>query len=416
MAERFEFKPKKLEALTPPAIGQREVYDTVVPWLALRITDKGRRSFTVMYRPKGGRHKGKLRRATFAEGTGLADARDMAREVRLLAAKGIDWNDEQKKKLAEITPTKGLETWSEVVDDYIEKYQIGKKGNRQHGEVKRILLAPGWSDRTFREINNEDIHEALDALMAAETPYAANNLHKCLRTFYKWAWSRRKTLKLIENPMDGIERPFEATAERKRHWSDDEIVQLWGAANALGGVLGGYLKILILTGQRRNEVAGMRWSEIDDSADAWTWTIPPERLKNKGGKHRDRPFVVPLPSLAKRVLQAQSRIEGEDLVFPGRVKGKPMNGWSKHKQKISTASKIKDFTFHDARRTLATNLAALGVLPHVQSVCLGHTLQGVTEKHYNKYAYLEEKREAFEKWAQHVSKVLWPDGVVRLHG
>jgi len=331
----------------------------------------------------------------------------------MMAERGLDWNDEQKKRLQAITPTKGLETWNDVVEDYIEKYQKAKKGNRQHGEVKRILLSPGWSQKTFREITDADIHDALDAHMAAGHPYAANNLHKCLGGFYKWCWSRRRKLKLNENPMEGIERPFDQTKPRVRHWTNDEIKALWEAADTLGGPPGGLMKMLILTGQRLNEVAGLRWSELD--LEAGTWTLPAERSKNK------REHTFPLSGLAKRVIQAQPEMDGSDLVFPGRLVTKPMSGWSKLKQKIQKESKVQDFTYHDARHTLATRLSGLKVdgrhiaPPHIKTACLNHTPQGVTEG-YSHYDYLDEQREAFEAWAQAVTDIVWPDGVVRLHG
>ena len=116
-----------------------------------------------------------------------------------------------------------------------------------------------------------------------------------------------------------------------------------------------------------------------------------------------------------RILKGLPRIKGNPFVFPGRG-DKPMTVGSKVQAKIKKASGIGDFTYKDARDTFRTGLDELRIPPHVKNECLGHARQGVGDVHYSHYDYLDEQREAFEAWAEHVEALVYPEGVVPLHG
>jgi integrase len=207
--------------------------------------------------------------------------------------------------------------------------------------------------------------------------------------------------------MDKVQKPFDGEKPRDRVWSDDEIKALWKAADKLDELWPYYLKLVIVMGQRKSEISGMRRDGLD--LEQGVWKLPEDERKSKRG-HK-----FPLPALAVRILKGMPRVEGSPFVFPGRS-DKAMHVGSKVQDRIKKLSGVEDFTFHDARRTFRTGLDKLKVPPHVKLECLGHARQGVGDIHYSHYDYLDEQREAFEAWAAHVEKLVYPDGVVGLHG
>jgi integrase len=186
-----------------------------------------------------------------------------------------------------------------------------------------------------------------------------------------------------------------APAARDRVLTDAEVGQVWRACGASGEPFGSAVRLLLLTGCRLNEVAGMRTPELSD--DGATWTIPGERTKN------GRAHVVPLSPQAREVLAGVLRIS-DSLVFTtnGRT---PVSGWSKVKRRLDRAAEIPSWRLHDLRRTAATGMAELGVPPHVVEAALNHVSgarAGVAGT-YNRAAYAAEKRAALERWGAHVA-------------
>jgi len=406
----------KIKQFVLPKEGQEEHFDAALPGFAVRVTPRGTKSFVFFYRKNG-----TLRRKTLGRyglstpsqpSLNLAEARDRARAM----LRGEDPSDKQAEQ-QEQNERAEADTYATAVDDFIQKYAIAKKNNRSWKPQQQLLMnagkkldakgrpdkkSKGWADRPVTEITRRDIHDALDARMATGKPYAANRTYEALRTFYRWLYSRDR---IPENLMDKIEQPFDGEKASERSWSDDEIKALWAAK--LDGFWPSYLKLLILMGQRRNEITGMRWDEID--LKEGVWSLSAERHKGKRG-HK-----FPLPALAVRILKGIPRVTDSPYVFPGRLRG-PMAASSKVQKRIQKASGVRDFTTKVARHTFRTGLDKLKVSPHVKLECLGHARQGVGDVHYSHYDYLDEQREAFEAWASHVEKLVYPDGVVGLHG
>jgi integrase len=183
--------------------------------------------------------------------------------------------------------------------------------------------------------------------------------------------------------------------KRERVLCDDELAALW-RATASAGPFRGIVRLLILTGQRREEVAGMTWAEL--SGDFSTWTIPASRAKN-GATH-----LVPLSAPAQDLLREAPRF-GE-LVFPG-LRG-PFNGWSKAKAALDAKSGVTNWRLHDLRRTMATGLQRLGVRLEVTEQVLNHVsgsragIVGV----YQRHDFVLEKRAALEAWGEHVEAIV----------
>ena len=185
--------------------------------------------------------------------------------------------------------------------------------------------------------------------------------------------------------------------------TDDELRKIWHAT-AEPGPFNAIVRMLILTGQRRDEVAGMTWGEI--SPDLSTWTIPASRAKN-GAAH-----IVPITAPVKVMLTTARdapRLESEatdDLAFPG-LRG-PFNGFSKAKVALDAASGVTGWRLHDIRRTMATGLQKLGVRLETTEAVLNHisgSRAGIVGI-YQRHDYAAEKRAALTAWGKHVAGIV----------
>ena len=191
--------------------------------------------------------------------------------------------------------------------------------------------------------------------------------------------------------------------------SDAELAAVWLAADGLGTPYNAFVKLLILTGARRSEVAGMMWQEID--FDAKLWTLPAARAKNA------TEYQIPLSDSAVEILQALPRIADSDLVFTlsGRV---PIRGFHNIKTRVDDLiPACPPWTLHDMRRTFASGCAKLGIAVHVVEAALNHrsgSIRGIAAG-YNRYSYDAEKRAAMQIWARHVEAIMSsPNNVIEL--
>ncbi len=185
--------------------------------------------------------------------------------------------------------------------------------------------------------------------------------------------------------------------KRERTLDDEEIKALWNAD--LGHPFGPFIRLLFVTGQRRAEVAEMRWRDLN--LEARLWTLQPEMTK-PGRKHE-----VPLSPLALEVIEALPRFTGP-YVFSTTGGERPISGFSKAKRRADKATGLREWRFHDCRRTCATGLGRLGVPTGTISWVLGHAPRGVTEAVYERASHLKEKRHALDRWAQKLSNILAP--------
>ena len=213
------------------------------------------------------------------------------------------------------------------------------------------------------------------------------------------------------SPCAGIRAPAAETS-RDRVLSDDELKAVWRAADALETPYNGFIKLLILTGARRSEVAGMTWSEIDTASRVWTF--PAARAKNA------TEYQIPLSDSAVQILRALPRIADSDLVFTlsGRV---PIRGFHNVKTRIDALMPAgPSWTLHDLRRTFASGCARLGIAVHIVEAALNHksgSIRGIAAV-YNRYSYDTEKRAAMQAWANFVQALVNGEAgnVVQLHG
>jgi integrase len=391
-------KPLTIKALEnlKPAGRRREVSDGGVPGLYLIIQPSGKQSWAYRYR-----FNGRPRKWTIGPNPAidLKTARELAREALRKVAAGADPCTEKKAaKAAALIPT-GLDLIETVTSRFVAQHAKRKLKPATAWEIERLLekevVAP-WRGRRLSQIGRADIHDLLDGIVARGSPVTANRTLAWLRRMCAWAIERG----LIEvSPCAGIRAPAAETS-RDRVLSDDELKTVWLAADGLGAPYNAFVKLLILTGARRSEVAGMMWREID--FDAKLWTLPAARAKNA------TEYQIPLSDSAVQILQALPRIADSDLVFSlsGRV---PIRGFHNVKTRIDALMPARpSWTLHDLRRTFASGCAKLGIAVHVVEAALNHksgSIRGIAAV-YNRYSYDTEKRAALETWSRFVEQLV----------
>ena len=352
--------------------------------LYLVLHPTGKKSWIVRYRFRGS-PRGMTLQKSYPDLT-LAQARaETAAALEILRG----GEDPATKAQEEARQPSGCQA---VADEWIERYV---KGTRTWPEVRRILdkeVLPQWRRKLITEVGRADALRLLDSIVDRPAPVLANRTLSILKRWFNWCIERGY---VEASPVAGI-RPLAREETRDRVLSDDELRLIWTSVDALRFPFGPYLRILILTAQRRGEVAAMRWQDVD--LEKALWTLPKEATKT--GRVHD----VPLSGPALDILTSLPRFEGP-FVFTTTSGARPISGFSKMKLALDgEEKKIADWRIHDLRRTAATMMAKAGVPPHVLAAILNYTpgsTQGVTMI-YNRFRYESERRDALEKWAEHV--------------
>src|SRR5262245_12608217 len=329
-------------------------------------------------------------------------ARTQARQRLGKIASGIDpFAEEAKARVAE--------TFGGELELYLEHKQALLKP-RAFEEVKRHLAVYAKPLHRLRlgEINRRAIAVLLAEVQRESGIVSRNRLRSSLSAFFTWAIQQGF---IDANPVSGTEKVNEG-GSRERVLTQAELAQLWtalGQSNSMPlGQYGDILRLLILTGQRREEIAGLRWEEVD--FDRAIITLPPSRTKNK------RTHELPLAPLTLAILQRQPRRKGQEFVFPNRNGGRFVN-WLEGRARLdkviaqSTTSKGRNndpWRIHDLRRTCATGMAELGVRGEIIEAVLNHVSghkAGVVGT-YNRARYENEMRDAFCRWSEYLEQTI----------
>jgi integrase len=372
---------------------RREVPDAYCPGLYFIVQPSGAKSWAVRYRHAG--KTAKLTLGTFPA-IDLKTAREQGSKALRAVAEGRDPAAERKKPVA----SDAIES---VVQQFIER-RVAKLRPAWRSEAERYLrrVIDAWGGRKISDIRRADIRSLVGPL-ADNTPIAANRLHSVVRTFFGWALEQDI---IGSSPAAGLKPPGGKETSRDRVLSDAELRRVWLAAEQMG-LFGAAVKMLILTGQRRGEVAGMRWDELDLAQRLWT--LPKKRTKNK------REHTVPLSLQAVAIIKSLPRI-GDEFVFTFDGDAS-MNCFSgKTNELRALAGAMPPFVLHDLRRTAASGLARLGVaLPVIERVLnhAGGSFAGVVGV-YQRHEYAAEKRAALERWAGHVTAIVGGGNVLSL--
>ena len=368
--------------LTAPRHGQIELWDTRVRGFGVRVSHGGAKAFVLVYR-----FNGRPRRITLGRypTLGLAQARELANQ----ALRAVDLGKDPGAEKTRARRVADIEHFDAFVDHFIETYARPK--NRTADETSRLLkreFVRVWKRWPIKEIRKHDVTAVLDDIMRSGKHTTANRSLAAIRKLFNWAVERGL---LDQSPCANIGTPANSV-RRDRILSDYELKAVWNAISIMGYPYEPIVKILILTAQRREEVAGMQWQEIDLQQS--NWSMGAERTKS------GRPHVVPLSGLAASILTSLPRLH-EQLVFPSRGNDRTVSGFSKWKSELDEISEVEGWRLHDIRRTTATGMARLGVPPHVVERILNHTSGtfGGVAGIYNRFGYLPEMRDALNRWS-----------------
>jgi integrase len=363
-------------------------WDSGYPGFGVKVTPKGRKVFIVLYRTGGAGSR--LRKYTIGPygRVTLHQARVAAHKVFAAKLEGRDLAAEKREAKRRVVEDR--------VEDLLESFIAQRLSqNRSAGEISRLLrreIGKPWASRSIHEIGKRDVVEVISAIEQRGAPAAANKTLKSLKTFLRWCVGRAV---LDQSPAEGVPLPAKEVA-RDRVLNDQELAQIILAAREIGGPYGGIVELLALTGQRREEVARMKWDELDLARR--NWTLPKSRTKNA------KEHVVHLSEQSMAVLKRGAK--KEPFVFS--VLGtKPFQEFSKGKRRLDQLSSVTGWRLHDLRRTCVSGMARLGIAPHVADKILNHqagTISGVAAV-YQRHEFLSERRHALDVWGAHVGAI-----------
>ncbi|WP_198031424.1 site-specific integrase [Mesorhizobium sp. LSJC255A00] len=412
---------------------RREIADGILTGLYFVIQPTGRKSWAVRYRASGIPKKVTLGNSLFgddadAAGEELTRIRREAAHILDRVRRGEDPGAEKQAAKREVKD-EDRDKFQTVVERYLKEYASKRRGETEKARLLGVRLQDGewitnperavglWGDKRIQDITRRDIREHLEKL-AATAPIGANRTFAELRKFFNWTVGKDI---LTASPMTDLQAPSEENNSRNRILtrrkevpgsSDNELRWLWQACKAYDGAAGRgpfglFLQLLVMTGQRRSEVAEMTWGEID--MEAAEWTIPAARSKN------GEPHVVPLSKQALAILRAVPRIKSKaGYVFTTGGES-PISGFSRMKLRVDKLmaksageTKIADWTLHDIRRTVAAGMQRLGVRMEVTEKVLNHksgSFRGIAAI-YQVDDYADEKRAALDVWGRFVMELV----------
>lgn len=375
------------------------LWDEDLKGFGVRVAASGAASYVIQFR-MGGRESPTRRYTIGANGSPWtpATAREEAIRLLILVARGIDPMEEDKKRRREAVDL--------AFSKYADSFSVACKGKGWKTLVNRSIrlhLKPVLGNKPLPTITRSDVVAVFDR-MPDEQAANKRNVFAVLRRLFKWAVSRGD---ILHSPMEGMETP-PPVKPRDRWLLDAELKQIWEQAPKTHKCFGPIVRLLIVTGQRREEVTGLDWDELD--REGREWRLPSHRTKN------GEPNSVPLNDLA--IAELDLAAKGEKWPKHGRVfptsTGAGFTGYAKGKDKLDRligetyGQPLPPWRLHDLRRTLATGFQRLGVRFEVTEAVLNHvggSKSGVAGV-YQRHDWKEEKRDALRSWNDHVAEIL----------
>jgi integrase len=341
---RARLTKSAIDALPTPA-SELVYWDETLPGFGVKVTPAGRKVFIVLYRTSGAGSR--LRKYTIGPygRVTLHIARNEAQRILAARIEGRDPASEKREARRRLV--------ADRVDDLVEafiKQHVSKR--RSCGEISRILkreIVNRWGPRSIHDIKKRDVIELVSEVVDRGAPVAANKILKVAKSFFGWCVGKGL---LDRSPGEGIKPPTREVT-RDRILSDEELARVIQAARQVGGSYGGIVELLVLTAQRREEVARMTWDELD--LEKQLWTLPGSRTKN------GKPHLVHLSEPALALISERPRM-GPYVFASGQ---KPFGGFSTSKRALDERAQLSGWRLHDLRRTAVSGMARLGVPPHV---------------------------------------------------
>lgn len=374
-----------VEKAEPKSKGEVFLWDTHLPGFGVRIYPSGKRKYMAQYRTADNRQ----RRSVIGQHGVLTteQARDIARDMLAEVRKGGD-------PAAEKRASREAPTVRDLAEDYLERYAKPNKRPSSVADDQSMLdrtILPKLGQTKVAVVKRQDIEKLHNAL--GKKPYAANRqlalLSKMFNLAVAWGWR-------ADNPAKGLPRYQE---DRRERWlNEQELVDLWQALSQHTNTrAANAVRLLLLTGSRKNEVLAATWDQFD--LERRNWTKPSHHTKQKRTEH------VPLSRDAITLLRTMltEADPASPFLFPGDAKGKPLSDIKKFWQQVRRDVGIEDVRLHDLRHTFASNLVSRGVSLHIVGRLLGHTQPQTTAR----YAHLDDKalRDATENFASSLHPV-----------
>ncbi len=377
--------------LKPPTDRQFQNYhDGIQPGLVLRVSSKGRKTWVAQYYAKSVDSDGKRTTIPTTKALGLYPVLKV-KEARE-AARAFLFDPAKAKAQADTG------SFKEVAEKFIKRHVEANK-LRTQADIVRLLnthIYPTWANRTFREIKRADVADLLDKIEDNSGKRQADVCLAIIRKMMNWFATRDSD---YSSPIvKGMGRYNAKDHRGDRFLTDDEICGLWKACGEMG-TFGALVKILLLTGQRRDKVATMKWDDIVKGK----WLIASEdREKTNAG-------TLKLPQAVIDVIEAQPQIAKNPFVFAGRGHG-PFNSFSQRTEELN--KKLPDnmpaWVLHDLRRTCRKLMSRAGVRPDVAELALGHSIKGIQATYDDPEAYRPMIDDALQSVADRVARILNP--------
>lgn len=395
-----------------PASRDVFLWDVQTRGFGVKITPAGRKVFLLQYR-MGGRGSPTRRYTIGPLGSPWTpdSARKEAKRLLALVLQGVDPAHDKQRARREVVELEFAGYASLFLEQCVRREWL-KSYDFADG-ILRLHVIPHWQRRPLPSISRNDVVRLLDSMAVGKVALRRNTF-AVVRRLFSWAEARGD---IEKSPMIGMEAPPEATP-RDRVLEDYELSVFWRASLGIGYPFGPFYRLLLITGQRREEVGALRWEEL--RRDARLWKLPKERAKN--GKAND----IPLVDLAIAELDS---VAGGDkwpksgFVFSTRPKAS-ISGYSKGKVRLDAqmsivaaadagddeAFVIAPWRVHDLRRTVATSMQRLGIRFEVIEALINHTLLAKSKvvAAYHHHDWTNEKADAARIWAAEIERIVSP--------
>lgn len=414
---------------------QVDYWDATFPAFGLRVGATGAKSWVISYRKPGG---GSPTRLSIGKppGMDLDAARDVARRYLALAEMGADLKA-VKGKLKQLRVEGDRRDGAAVLEDaaeragdgaealafldaelegrqeekaltfgtarnrFLKEYAAERLRPSSNKAVSRVLKSwdfADWENKPLADITRQDVRALLKMVCDRGAKVQANRHLAYLRKMLNWCVGQDL---ITTSPADKVTAPTREDG-RSRVLTDGELAAIWRACEP-GDTFGDIVRLLMLTGQRRMEVAAMPWTELDPDGDLWR--LPPKRAKNSNG------HIVHLAPAAVAIIKARPRLSDCELVFT--ASGGVFANWTAAKRKLDANANVHGWVLHDLRRTMVTWMAEHGIEPHVIERIVNHISGQTTASRgvagtYNKALYLDARREALAWWAGHIAGLVGP--------
>ena len=364
-------------------------FDDTVPGFGVRARLGGSKVYVVQYTIGEKTRRMSLGKVDLQE---VGKARETAKNILAKVRLGQDPAAQKKQNRSQAS-----DTFGKLVDTYLAFKETELRGG-SYDQVRRHLKTNVKSLHALplSSIDQRMIADKLNGVAKTSGAVTANRTRASLSAMFTWAMGEGLAL---SNPVTNTNKREEKS--RERVLTDDELRTVWQAAG--DDHHGAIVKLLMMTGQRRGEIGGLRWSEID--LDRNLILLPGERTKNA------LPHELPVTSTVRSIIESQTKTEGRDFIF-GFGEG-AYSGWSRAKEALDEAvaesgNTVPAFTLHDIRRSVATRMADIGVPPHVIEAVLNHVSghKGGVAGIYNRALYTAEKAQALARWDEYLSALI----------